>query len=396
MRFQQTPLRVSLMWRLAQIFRGLHIPSVGRWRLITARKIRPVDSEVILLAPQSDLGLGSGGEKRNSAANTSEVGFDVLDKAFVTNNRRVSAVIVKNELLLPRSAQEGPWNLRVGNPATGGIRYQVGNELLVDLGSRRPEIPGGIFVGSWSAHNWYHWIFDTLPSIFLAQSLPPEFDHFPVLIPETQVRKAAWEVPLERVLAGRSRVVLPTSTYLEVLKLVWIESPTTPGPLPLASSSEAKFSVREGHLSKYRSFMLDAFGAKANASPKDRIFLGRRPSAHRPYNQDELLVVAEKYGFRLVLLEEMSFEESVAVMQRAEYVVGPHGAGWASTLFCSPRVKGFLWSWQGPEWNWFLNVAKVAGFHLHHYVLPPQENPHYVNPSTFESWIHKLLSDRDA
>jgi capsular polysaccharide biosynthesis protein len=96
-----------------------------------------------------------------------------------------------------------------------------------------------------------------------------------------------------------------------------------------------------------------------------RVYLGRKTTPNRPYNQDELIAESKRFGYEPVFLEDLSFRDSVKVMMEAESVIGPHGAGWANALFCHPGTSGVMWTWRDSmRDNWFANVASIAGMNF--------------------------------
>lgn len=279
----------------------------------------------------------------------------------VTSNRRCSGVIHRTKYLLPQSSPQGPWNLRVGKPVTGGIIWQKDAMILIDTGLRKMTIDKGIFVGTWAPHNWFHWTIDILPSVWLSSRLPPAFDDYPLLLPAHALEKATWREPFDLVSGSRPIVDLSDARYTNVRNLIWIDSPTSPGPLALHPNSEPRFSAHGSALNAYREHVLRQLGLdERTINQSSKIFLARKNGGNRPYNQDELIEVAKQFDFQAVFLEDMPLKNSIQTMLEAKAVIGPHGAGWASALYCQKRTKGFLWTWeQSRHDNWFANVASV-------------------------------------
>ena len=59
----------------------------------------------------------------------------------------------------------------------------------------------------------------------------------------------------------------------------------------------------------------------------------------RVLNEHEILPVLEEYGFTLVKLETLSFQEQITLFRDAEAVVVPHGSGLANLVFCSKGTR---------------------------------------------------------
>lgn len=115
--------------------------------------------------------------------------------------------------------------------------------------------------------------------------------------------------------------------------------------------------------------------------------------------------MAEQYGFESVLLEELSFKESLRVFREAEVIVGPHGAGWANLLFCNSAAKALLWTWEGEkEDNWYENIAYVCGVNYVQLGVPVCDDPwldkrnldYHLDPIVFERGLRALLARPSA
>lgn len=289
------------------------------------------------------------------------LGFRDMGHAMVSANPRVATVLKDGVFWLPQAADKGPWRIAGFRPASGGITHQLGSEVLAAPSRSPGSIPAGIFVGTWSPHNWYHWIIDILPSVFLAGRLPNAFGDYPLLIPEPAVNNPAWLEPLELVRHGREIMALPPEKYVSVEHLIWVDSPTSPGPLPINRPQNGNFRMHGTAMRAYRDHIISALGLPRGL-PTRKLFLARRQNGNRPYNQDELLLVAATFGYEPVYLDTLNFRESVKVMSEALCVVGPHGAGWANALFCAPSTKVFLWTWpEAKKDNWFANICSVGG-----------------------------------
>lgn len=293
------------------------------------------------------------------------LGYSELHNALVASNRRVSSVVVGSELVVPWAAAEGPLNIKVGEPATGGILRQEGDKVLATLRPTGERIREAIFVGSWTPSNWYHWVIDTLPSVYLANMLPREFSNWPILIPEEALGKKAWLEPLRLALQGRPVLPLVRDEYHKIDHLVWVDSPTSPGPLPLREAGEPRYRMHTTAMLNFRAHMIKTALANPQSDTEvlnDRVFLARREGSERAYNQEQLISVARDFGYTPVFLESLSFEESVSVFRAARRIIGPHGAGWANLIFSSPGLKALMWTWEldSPN-NWYQNVATLAG-----------------------------------
>ena len=327
------------------------------------------------------------------------IGYYRLRDVLVTANRRVTSVVASSRFLIPDNADRGPWNLSVGFPTVAGVLRNSEEFVLVRLSTAKSDqIPRGILGGTTSPHNWYSWLFDILPTVWLAKKLPEEFRDWPMLLPADGLRKADWLEALNVLKPARDVQAIESSRYRLVKDLLWLEAPNCPGPLPLVNNVEARFRI---HLTAYRDFKNDfdrlcsekisEMGSSAQQFPQ-RVFLARNQDGLRPYNQEDAIAVSQEFGFQPVFLEELNFLETFQLFEGASHMVGPHGAGWTNMIFCKRGAKGLMWTWPTAMVdNWYANVAKIASVDFSVFVGSPENsNPHNVNPELLRFQLERM------
>ena len=294
-----------------------------------------------------------------------ELGFRDFKDVLLSPNRRGGFILSDGDLLLPATDFPPPDRVYVPNQSVGGVVGQNSQTALLRTRRRPVEIENAIFCGSMAPHNWFHWIIDTLPTLLLARKLPRSYDDFPALIPDVILAKSAALGALEVVLSGRAHVAVTPDDIVRISHLVRIDGATRSFPRPLEPVAGPRLTYYAEALGEYRDTLLAEFGLeKLTPIPGNRIFLSRMDSEKREYNHDEIEKAAEGMGFRKVYLEGMSLQDSIAVFREAEAIIGPHGAGWATMLFCKRQTKTLLWKWPGEAGgNWFENLALVSGVH---------------------------------
>lgn len=288
--------------------------------------------------------------------------FYRFSDVVLSANRRGGFLRASRQLIVPDNGLNGPSRVYFANTNVGGIVDQVGHHVLASRVGRMEKIRKGIFVGSMAPHNWFHWIIDNLATVFQARFLPSEFDDYPLLVPAPVKNRPNWMAALDIASAGREVVFVDDNQWIQVGDLVRIEAVTRANPRPQRSLYRARVGVLVEPLLDFRQTVITQL-ALDEALPQrgHRLFIGRKPTEARGYNQEEVFAVARSYGFERVYLEDLSFEDSVRVFREAEIIVGPHGAGWANLLFCHRETRAMLWTWEGEdEDNWYENIAFVA------------------------------------
>lgn len=170
---------------------------------------------------------------------------------------------------------------------------------------------------------YYHWMMDVLPTIHL-------------------LRQAGIK-PYTFVINGKTAAAFQTET-LSMLgisrKRIVRSHPELhlESPLLVIPRCVGRFRSRWS-IDFLRHELMTASGIKP-AARKDRIYISReRASKRKLLNEDDVMQVLGRRGFRKVHLEEMPLSEQVRLFASAEAVAGPHGAGLTNTVFCHPGTR---------------------------------------------------------
>lgn len=326
------------------------------------------------------------------------LGFSCVNTASVCANPRYSGVIYKNRFLLEPSGQPTPPQLTVSDPSVSGLLYSYGPTLLAKV-THETAVERAIYIGSKSPNNWYHWIIDTLPSVFLSRLLPADFNDVPLLIPTAVLNRPHWMEMLAIANPGRELKPLARNRYLRVSELVWLHSPTIRGEVEPGNRTTL-FAMERLSMLSYRAHMLDHFSPRFSGKVESkRIFLARDQSGLRPYNQEEILKVADEFGFTPIYLESMDLCESVETIAKAEYIIGPHGAAWASAIFATSARAALIWTWnQARNENWFHNVLTLQQIPYRTIFTGPGSNSSSYSLSTkkFRKALDQLLRENET
>ena len=80
-----------------------------------------------------------------------------------------------------------------------------------------------------------------------------------------------------------------------------------------------------------RNVLLTAYGT---TDGDERLYITRSNATRRRIlNEDEITPILNRFNFKTVIAEELSFEEQVRTCSRARYIVSNHGAGLTNMLF---------------------------------------------------------------
>ena len=390
---------ISVLFLICRALAVMGLDHLWRFRILRARKACKSENVATVFFGEGPSIKASNiaGDEDQGEPHYPALASKFYVNALVTANRRLSAVVAENELLLPQAAQDGPWSFSLGDPIVGGLLRYDHPHVLSYIKERNEIVPHAIFIGSWTPSNWYHWLIDLLPSVYLSRKLSPPYSDWPVLIPEAALARKNWREPLFAILEGRPWLRLPADSFTRCKELLWIDSPSSPGPVNALNGSSPQFEMHREAMISYRDFMrrrfLQVSGTSQGPTFPSRIFIARRPGSERNYNQGELVEVAARVGFEPVFLEDYSFGDLVTLMSKCEAIVGPHGAGWASAIFCRPGTRGLLWTWTvGGGENWYSNLGSLSDMELTLVSTTGSspENRFDLDPGIFEFELERL------
>lgn len=169
-------------------------------------------------------------------------------------------------------------------------------------------------------HNcFWHWMMDSLPKVLVAEGCGFKGVY---LTPPTSAAPWAMEslqlvgIPEERILPYEGRDV-----HVERLHI----------PTYFCGYNAHHNLPFTRH---FKEWIRSSVG-RDSAVKKDRIFVGRQPTApqRRVINQEELASTASVFGFRVVFFEHLSLREQLALSSGCEAMIGGHGSGLTHSLF---------------------------------------------------------------
>ena len=179
-----------------------------------------------------------------------------------------------------------------------------------------------IIHGHWADNNIFHWYIDCLPRLYtLVHALK-----IPVKLLMWKDAPKYQQESLTFLLKGNQNfeiVAVNRRTKFKVEKYVLphFVSNSMSGYLPKNVSGWMREKIWLGYNIQ-------------KGGPKRRIYISRsNAKTRRVLNEQDLLPILTKHGFKVVRPEELSYQQQVQLFFDAEAVVAPHGAGLTNLLF---------------------------------------------------------------
>lgn len=330
-----------------------------------------------------------------------EINVRSFSDALVTSNPRFAALVHADKLVISRSLEPMPREIWKGidSGIQGGILAQRENKVLVRLGHVKRTHRDALYIGTRSPTVWGHWVVNYLASLHVANLAGAETAGLPLLAPESIMTSAIHRETLDLFSAGRELLTLKENAFEKFEKIVWVDAPVTDTPL---AQDRAKRLPIAASLPLMRDFATTARTIASAHAPKKqsgrRIFVARKSTHGRQYNQEELIRSAQRFGFEAVWPDDHSFVEQVRIFSSADAIVGPLGSGLTDVLFCSPGTKILTWSTVLLQTENFLaNLAGVAESEMWHLVVPSAgssaefSGDYVLDPEYFEQTLIKFV-----
>ena len=234
------------------------------------------------------------------------------------------AIMTPDRFLLGDLSRYYPWML----PA---CPYQERNEhSIFELEALPPleKIEGKVAIlSSLAGHVYYHWMFDILPRIELIKRSEINLEDIDCFVVNS--RSKTYQQETLDILGIPSHKILESDLHSHIQADEAVV-PSFPGYMDWIPPSTIDF-LRHTFLPEAQFF---------TGNPCKKLYISRAKAKNRQIiNEAEVSDLLTKRGFKTVFLEEMSVLEQVAIFNRAEIVVAPHGSGLTNIVFCSPDTK---------------------------------------------------------
>ena len=228
--------------------------------------------------------------------------------------------------------------------------------------------------------NHWHWLVDSLPRIFsLTKAVPNE--SLTILLPKglTKVQRDSLECVLPTNFAVK---FLPTNSWVNAENFV----------LPSFITGRANGYLPAEYSEYLRRPVFTKFRLSHTQEPCKRIYISRGGAQkRRVLNENAVMQVLAKYGFRSYALEKMTFKEQVELFHRAEYVVAPNGAGLGNILFSGHISVLVLYPDKKPN-TYFLTQAKSLG--QEHFFITDNKGSEHLDFEVSVLELEAILRDK--
>ncbi|MEB5928169.1 MULTISPECIES: glycosyltransferase family 61 protein [Acinetobacter] len=298
-----------------------------------------------------------------------------------------------NNKMIVERVEEAP--IEYSDYSAGFVKKHNSDTALVRLNQKRIKMNNVLYLGGNGCFNYYHWLIEIIPKLlYLNNDILAEYQIDSILCDISAQRIESFGKILNIILTEKG-IDLPIKYVnrkndIELQRILYVNNFNN-----LVFNSKIRLSgVEYSHfyinsLKKLRKILINAVNKKDLGYKK--IFLARKESQVRFYNQAEVLSYFISQGFKPVYLEEYSFEEQISLFTHADFIVGPSGAAWSNIIFCKEGCQGMSWLPERlSEFSAFSSLAKIFGCDLKFILTDQSENKQDIH-SNYVININKLI-----
>ena len=252
-------------------------------------------------------------------------------------------------------------------------------EIYLPRGMRRRKLPGySISLLKEHSHNYYHFLFECLPKLFLIENeilmKHPEFHDgefktgVNILVDEDTPAQCVDYIERYSLLPHIRIIRVENIEIIKCDRLLYC----SPFFNALDNTKNEVFNAGDFYVDKLAVDLVYArlsASAKAAGVPCKRLYLKRNSNQLRGLlNEGELEALLGRYGFEEAFPGELGLEDQVALFSQAEIIVGVSGAAFANMIHMQRDTNAIIFSPDLTLTNYFFfqRQASVAGVNLWH------------------------------
>jgi capsular polysaccharide biosynthesis protein len=262
----------------------------------------------------------------------------------VEGGRLYTDRIQDTAILIDKNIIEGPSFQFRNNKDSEIYNSNIKNNIVFTKGTPRnlKNLNGSVLsllTGGAGNNNYWHWMFDVLPRLYLCNHIIKlkNIDYF--LIPD-DIKKFQKETLDCLNIFENKRLSSKKFRYIKATKLI-----ITDHPVVVSGNASKDIMNIPAWISEWlKDQFLQNLNSKKNIVPK-RIYIDRTITNNAKIeqrsieNENEVKNLLLSKNFVAVKLHEKSFKEQIEIFNNAEFVIGLHGGGFANLAFCKPGTK---------------------------------------------------------
>ena len=234
-----------------------------------------------------------------------------------------------------------------------------------------------IWVHDLFSGNYYHWMCEVLPRIYLLQN---EYNVGKVVLP-SELQHASFVTESLNLLNISPVWINQQESHLADNLITTVTTPNVGDIIPELQRSLV-------------AALLKGIGVDMNREGTRKIYLSRKKAKTRKIlNEDDILPVVKEMGYEIVFAEDLTFREQLMTFSSCKSLIALHGAGHTNLMFMP--AAGKVLEIKNPDWKsqplcffQLANIFKIKWDYLNG--MPPDEklknnNDLSISEKTFQN-----------
>jgi capsular polysaccharide biosynthesis protein len=222
--------------------------------------------------------------------------------------------------------------------------------------------------------NYAHWLTEILPKILLFEK-NKETKMVPILIDAGLPANIISS--LKKVINHKRPCYIVDENVSVNVKNLFVISPA--GYVPFEPRPGTKKKGNDGIFNKHaiknmRESLLKS--RKCINKKKQKIYLKRNSHYRKLKNEQEIICVLIKFGFKIIEPDKLSFFDQIKTFWNSSVIVGPTGAAFANLIFSGPATKIIILAAANPllKYGYWQNLVQTFGGQITYILGRPETN----------------------
>lgn len=297
-------------------------------------------------------------------------GLLLVKHAFVKIQGNSDFIICKDYYTI----NEFGYNMDPNYSNIDGILWrQKNNYALLKYCDRKitKEIESGIQLSGKFSSNYYHILYEILIRlIIINSSVIPK--NVPLIVDESIFGVQSY-LDLFNTLNKSNRTIIKIKKT-EVLSVGSLYCLTPINSIPPHISNYSNINVFDIYFDSNILLQMRQYLLKVKSSSKysTKIFISRKVSKNRKYNEDEIIKLVSKYGFSVLSPEKYCLFDQISIFNGANIIIGASGAAFSNILFCQENCKIICFQAREMDLPIFSTIARIVKSNMSYIIGKPK------------------------
>ena len=201
---------------------------------------------------------------------------------------------------------------------------------------KKREIDRGIKICGKYSFNYYHDIYENLIRLVLLQDINDKIPKdIPIIMDEDIIKIPSLNRIVKELSKDLNRKIeIIKQNELIIVKELWnftAINQLVPNYKDVNLSKDTDYLFDKDYILKMRNSLLPI---KSNREFPTMLFITRKNTNKRNYNEDDIFSILKPYGFIKISPEEFTLEEQIQMFYNAQWIVSGSGAALTNLIFC--------------------------------------------------------------